>query len=291
MGEELPAGPPRAAAPLGRRGLPVLAQPARRGLPPGQQHPRRPRHGREHHADGLRQPRRHLRDRRLLHPQPVHRAPRSCTASSCVNAQGEDVVAGIRTPRPLAEMESVLPEAYKQLLDTMTLLEQHYGDMQDIEFTVEQGTLYLLQTRNGKRTAQAAMKVVSDLVAEGVIDRRRGAAPGRARPARPAAAPGHRPQPRAGAADHGPERLARCGRRQPGLRRRHRRAARPGRRRRGAGALGDHPRRHPRRDRRAGRAHGARGHDLARGGGRPRHGQAVRGRRLLDQDRRRRARC
>ncbi len=89
-----------------------------------------------------------------------------------LNAQGEDVVAGIRTPRPLAEMESVLPEAYKQLLDTMTLLEQHYGDMQDIEFTVEQGTLYLLQTRSGKRTAQAAIKVVSDLVTEGVIDQR-----------------------------------------------------------------------------------------------------------------------
>jgi pyruvate,orthophosphate dikinase len=89
-----------------------------------------------------------------------------------LNAQGEDVVAGIRTPRPLAEMESVLPEAYKQLLDTMTLLEHHYGDMQDIEFTVEQGTLYLLQTRAGKRTAQAAIKVVSDLVTEGVIDQR-----------------------------------------------------------------------------------------------------------------------
>jgi pyruvate, orthophosphate dikinase len=89
-----------------------------------------------------------------------------------LNAQGEDVVAGIRTPRPLAEMEAVLPEAFKQLLDTMTLLEQHYGDMQDIEFTVEQGTLYLLQTRTGKRTAQAAIKVVSDLVTEGVIDHR-----------------------------------------------------------------------------------------------------------------------
>jgi pyruvate, orthophosphate dikinase len=89
-----------------------------------------------------------------------------------LNAQGEDVVAGIRTPRPLAEMESVLPEAYKQLLDTMTLLEHHYGDMQDIEFTVEQGTLYLLQTRTGKRTAQAAIKVVSDLVTEGVVDHR-----------------------------------------------------------------------------------------------------------------------
>ena len=88
-----------------------------------------------------------------------------------VNAQGEDVVAGIRTPRTLAEMESVLPDAYSELLATMERLEQHYGDMQDIEFTVEDGTLYLLQTRNGKRTAQAAVKVATDLVAEGVIDR------------------------------------------------------------------------------------------------------------------------
>jgi len=88
-----------------------------------------------------------------------------------VNAQGEDVVAGIRTPRPLAEMESVLPQAYAELLATMDRLEQHYGDMQDIEFTVEDEKLYLLQTRNGKRTAQAAIKVAADLVAEGVIDR------------------------------------------------------------------------------------------------------------------------
>ncbi|NLG23564.1 MAG: pyruvate, phosphate dikinase [Actinomycetales bacterium] len=88
-----------------------------------------------------------------------------------VNAQGEDVVAGIRTPRPLAEMESVLPEAYGQLLDTMQRLEGHYGDMQDIEFTVEEGKLYLLQTRNGKRTAPAAFKVARDLVEEGTITR------------------------------------------------------------------------------------------------------------------------
>lgn len=88
-----------------------------------------------------------------------------------VNAQGEDVVAGIRTPRPLAEMERVLPEAYTQLLETMKRLEGHYGDMQDIEFTVEEGTLYLLQTRNGKRTAPAAFKVARDLVEEGVITR------------------------------------------------------------------------------------------------------------------------
>ena len=86
-----------------------------------------------------------------------------------VNAQGEDVVAGIRTPRPLAEMREVLPEAYDELIDTMHRMESHYRDMQDMEFTVENGKLFLLQTRNGKRTAAAALKVASALVDEGVI--------------------------------------------------------------------------------------------------------------------------
>ncbi|MHA7861620.1 pyruvate, phosphate dikinase [Tessaracoccus sp. Y36] len=86
-----------------------------------------------------------------------------------VNAQGEDVVAGIRTPRQLHEMEEVLPEAYAQLVKTMKDMELHYRDMQDMEFTIEDGKLYMLQTRNGKRTAAAALKIASDLVDEGVI--------------------------------------------------------------------------------------------------------------------------
>ena len=88
-----------------------------------------------------------------------------------LNAQGEDVVAGIRTPRPLAELEGELPEAYAELVATMARLEAHYGDMQDIEFTIERGRLYLLQTRTGKRTAQAAIRVACDMVSEGVITR------------------------------------------------------------------------------------------------------------------------
>jgi pyruvate,orthophosphate dikinase len=88
-----------------------------------------------------------------------------------VNAQGEDVVAGIRTPQPLAQMESVMPEAYAALGEQMERLEQHYADMQDIEFTVERGSLYILQTRSGKRTAAAAVKIARDMVEEGVIDR------------------------------------------------------------------------------------------------------------------------
>ena len=85
------------------------------------------------------------------------------------NAQGEDVVAGIRTPQPIAEMKAALPEAYDQLVETMQRLEEHYREMQDIEFTVEDGRLYLLQTRSGKRTAQAALRIAVEMVDEGLI--------------------------------------------------------------------------------------------------------------------------
>jgi pyruvate, orthophosphate dikinase len=87
------------------------------------------------------------------------------------DAQGEDVVAGIRTPEPLERMRQSLPEAFDQLVDTVNRLEQHYGDMQDIEFTIEDGNLYLLQTRTAKRTAAAALKAAVDMVAEGVISK------------------------------------------------------------------------------------------------------------------------
>ncbi len=96
-----------------------------------------------------------------------------------INAQGEDVVAGIRTPQPinkangdsgLPSMEETMPDCYKQLADIRSILEKHYKDMQDIEFTIEKGKLYMLQTRNGKRTAKAAIKVAVDMVREGLID-------------------------------------------------------------------------------------------------------------------------
>jgi pyruvate,orthophosphate dikinase len=87
------------------------------------------------------------------------------------NAQGEDVVAGIRTPQPLEEMKSPQPQAFEQLLETMRRLEEHYRDMQDIEFTVEDGQLYLLQTRSAKRTAAAALKAAVEMVDEGLISR------------------------------------------------------------------------------------------------------------------------
>ena len=93
-----------------------------------------------------------------------------------VNAQGEDVVAGVRTPMPIAQMADQFPEAYNQFVKVCALLEDHYRDMQDMEFTVENGKLYMLQTRNGKRTAKAALKIACDLIDEGMIDEKKAVA-------------------------------------------------------------------------------------------------------------------
>ena len=90
-------------------------------------------------------------------------------AEYLMNAQGEDVVAGIRTPQPIEELEKQMPETYNQFVDIVNKLENHYHDMQDMEFTIEEGKLYFLQTRNGKRTAQAALKIAVDMVEEGLV--------------------------------------------------------------------------------------------------------------------------
>ncbi len=92
------------------------------------------------------------------------------------NAQGEDVVAGVRTPMPISEMAEKFPEAFAQFTSVCQILENHYHDMQDMEFTVENGKLYMLQTRNGKRTAPAALKIACDLVDEGMIDQKKAVA-------------------------------------------------------------------------------------------------------------------
>ncbi|QAS69195.1 pyruvate, phosphate dikinase [Oenococcus sicerae] len=89
-----------------------------------------------------------------------------------LNAQGEDVVAGIRTPQPVATLKASMPDTYEQLLDIANKLETHYREMQDLEFTIEDGRLYLLQTRSGKRTPSAAVKIAVDLVGEGLIDQK-----------------------------------------------------------------------------------------------------------------------
>jgi pyruvate, orthophosphate dikinase len=89
-----------------------------------------------------------------------------------INAQGEDVVAGIRTPQPIQTLKDEMPAVYQQFVETCNHLEQHYEDMQDIEFTVERGELFILQTRTGKRTAQAAIRIATELVNEGIIDKK-----------------------------------------------------------------------------------------------------------------------
>ncbi|HXA64630.1 MAG TPA: pyruvate, phosphate dikinase [Bryobacteraceae bacterium] len=89
-----------------------------------------------------------------------------------MNAQGEDVVAGIRTPQPIADLEKLMPDAYRQLRDITSNLEKHYRDMQDFEFTIEKGKLYMLQTRNGKRTGAAALRVAVEMTKERLIDKR-----------------------------------------------------------------------------------------------------------------------
>ena len=106
-----------------------------------------------------------------------------------INAQGEDVVAGIRTPTPIRELDRVMPDCYKQLREITDRLEQHYRDMQDFEFTIQEGRLYMLQTRNGKRTGKAAVKVAADMVKEDLISAGRGGDARGAVAARSTAAP------------------------------------------------------------------------------------------------------
>ena len=170
-GEPFPQDPQVQLCAVDRGRLPVVEHAARPHLPPRVPHRRRPGHRGQRACRWCSAT--WATTRRPASPSRATRRPvsPSCTASTCDNAQGEDVVAGIRTPQPLAEMESEMPQSFRQLAETMQLLERHYREMQDIEFTIERGTLYLLQTRTGKRTAAAALKVARDLVDEGLISR------------------------------------------------------------------------------------------------------------------------
>ena len=93
-----------------------------------------------------------------------------------LNAQGEDVVAGVRTPQKISHLQEIMPDVYDQFVGICHTLEDHYRNMQDMEFTIENGHLYMLQTRDGKRTAQAALKIACDLVDEGMISEERAVA-------------------------------------------------------------------------------------------------------------------
>ena len=138
------------------------------------------------------------------------------------NAQGEDVVAGIRNTLPLAELDGLDKKSYDELMSTMGKLEEHYRDLCDIEFTIERGKLWMLQTRVGKRTAGAAFRIATQLIDEGTHRRCRGAATGHRRPAGSADVPRVRGQRHAQTPGQGHERLAGCSRRQGGLRLGHR---------------------------------------------------------------------
>ena len=111
-----------------------------------------------------------------------------------VNAQGEDVVSGVRNTRDIAELDDVMPEAHEQLMEILRTLERHYKDMQDTEFTVEEGQLYMLQTRNAKRPAQAAVRFACDAVDEELLTAEEALADDRPGVARRAAAPDVRPE-------------------------------------------------------------------------------------------------
>ena len=210
-----------------------------------------------------------------------------------INAQGEDVVAGIRTPQEISEearkeagsdkpsMEYTLPKAYAELKRIYNVLERHYRDMQDLEFTVEQGKLWMLQTRSGKRTAKAALRIAVELANEGLISKERCDPAHRSAHPRSAAAPDHRPARASARHRDGPAGVARRRKRRDRFFAGRSSAAQSRRQEGRSGARRDIARRHPRHARGRGHPHHARRHDLARRRRRARHGQALRfGRRL-----------
>ena len=159
---DLPAGPAGAAAARDPRRLRLLARRSRGRVPPHQPHPRRLGDGGQRPADGVRQPGAGSATGVAFSRDEVTGAPEP-SGDFLLDAQGEDVVSGVRTPRPLHELADELPEAYARLLEILRELEAHYGDMQDTEFTIERGRLYMLQTRSAKRPAQAAVRFAVDV--------------------------------------------------------------------------------------------------------------------------------
>ena len=194
------------------------------------------------------------------------------------NAQGEDVVAGVRTPMPISEMAEKFPEAFAQFEKVCKTLEDHYRDMQDMEFTVEHGKLYMLQTRNGKRTAAAALKIACDLVDEGMIDEKQAVAMIEPRTLDTLLHPQFDAEALKKATRHGPRpgRLSRRRLRQDRLHRRGRQGlGRPGREG-GPGPAGDLSRGHRGHEGRPGHPDRPRRHDLSRRRRGPRHGHLLR---------------
>ena len=284
----LPDRPLRAARPRHQGRVRVVVRQARQRLPQQPEDRPRPRHGRQRRDDGVRQHGRRLR-------APASRSPATPTRAS------KRAVRRVPDQRPgrgrgrghpdagarSASSQDDMPEAYDEFVRIGQQLEAHYRNVQDLEFTIERGRLYMLQTRDAKRTAAAAVKIAVDMVNEGVISKRGGGRPDRARPGRPAPARHLRPRRAQGREEdrQRPQRLAGRRRRSGRVRRRHRR--RVGRARREGHPRPDRDlaRRLPRHGRGRGDHHRPRRRDLARGGRRPPDRQAVR-RRVGRPDRR-----
>ena len=140
-----------------------------------ERHPLRLGHCRQRSADGFRQHPAMRSGTGVAFTRNPATGEKKLMGEFLINAQGEDVVAGVRTPMPISQLaRGSCPRSTISSLRSATRLENHYRDMQDMEFTIEDGKLYMLQTRNGKRTAQAALKIACDLVDEGMIDRAAG---------------------------------------------------------------------------------------------------------------------
>ena len=205
-----------------------------------------------------------------------------------INAQGEDVVAGIRTPQPIVELGQTMPKAYKQLRAITTRLERHYKDVQDFEFTIQDDRLFMLQTRNGKRTGYAAVVIATDMVAEKLISPKEAVLLVEPASLSQLLTPGFDPDEwkRIPVVDEGPAGVAGSGQRTGCLFRGaggRMVAARQGGDSR---AAGDRARRHSRHVRRAGHSHRHWRHDVACGRGRPPDGEAVHRRRRTSRHRR-----
>ena len=177
-----------------RRRVRLVEHAPRPGVPACERDSRRPRHGGERRPDGLRQ-QEATRPRRAS-PSRATRRPASpgCSASSSSTRRARTSSPASVRPSRSSGWRDVLPEAYEQLARDHARLETHYREMQDIEFTVEEGRLYLLQTRTGKRTAAAALRIAVDMAAEGLISREEAVVAHRPRPARPAPPSDDRPR-------------------------------------------------------------------------------------------------
>ena len=169
----VPPGPAGAAAAGHPGGVRLLGGRARGLLPAPEPHPGRLGHGGQRPADGVRQQGRHLRLGGGVLAATRSPARPSPAATSCPTPRARTSSPGVRTPRDISEMKEWMPEVHEQLMEILRALEAHYEDMQDTEFTVEEGQLYMLQTRNAKRPAQAAVRFAVDAVSEGLLNRER----------------------------------------------------------------------------------------------------------------------